>query len=58
MGDKFYLDLKKINALALESAGLTHIDISKDCTMCRPDRFWSHRVHGAARGSQGAIIVR
>jgi copper oxidase (laccase) domain-containing protein len=52
------LDLKKINALALQQAGVAHIDISCDCTMCRPDRFWSHRVHGAARGSQGAIIVR
>ena len=56
-GDKFYPDLKKINALALHKAGVVHIDISDDCTMCQPDRFWSHRVHGPARGSQGAIIV-
>lgn len=56
-GDKFYPDLKKINALALARAGVTKIDISADCTVCRPDRFWSHRVHGPARGSQGAIII-
>ncbi len=56
-GEKFYPDLKKINALALQKAGLTHIHISADCTMCQPDRFWSHRVHGPARGSQGAIIL-
>ncbi|MBQ7328826.1 MAG: peptidoglycan editing factor PgeF [Oscillospiraceae bacterium] len=55
---KYYPDLKKINHLALQNAGLTHIDISKDCTMCQPGRFWSHRFHGATRGSQGAIIVR
>ena len=54
---KYYPDLKKINCLALQNAGLTHIDISAHCTMCQPDRFWSHRVHGPDRGSQGAIII-
>lgn len=56
-GEKFYLDLKKINALALKRAGVQQIEISCDCTVCQPDRFWSHRVHGPQRGSQGAIIV-
>lgn len=56
-GAKFYVDLKAINALILRRAGVRHIDISDDCTMCRPDRFWSHRVTGGIRGSQGAIIV-
>ena len=56
-GDKYYVNLKKINALALGRAGVTSIDISEDCTMCQSDRFWSHRVTGAARGSQGAVIV-
>jgi len=55
--DKFYLDLKAINALSLRRAGVTHIEISEDCTMCRPDRYWSHRITGSQRGSQGAIIV-
>ena len=54
---KFYPDLKKINAQALKNAGVSVIDVSCDCTMCQPQRFWSHRVHGAQRGSQGAIIV-
>lgn len=54
--EKYYLDLKQINALALQKAGMTQIDISTDCTKCQPDRFWSHRVHGPQRGSQGAII--
>lgn len=57
VGEKFYLDLKNINALALQNAGVRHIEISTDCTMCQPMRFWSHRVHGPSRGSQGAIIV-
>ena len=56
-GEKFYLDLKAINALSLKRAGVRHIEISEDCTMCRPDRYWSHRITGSIRGSQGAIIV-
>ena len=55
--EKFYPDLKRINAFALQRAWVIHIDISTECTMCRPDRFWSHRAHGPQRGSQGAIIV-
>lgn len=57
VGEKFHLDLKAINALALQNAGVQHMEISKECTMCDPGRFWSHRVHGPQRGSQGAIIV-
>ncbi len=55
-GEKFHLDLKAINALSLQGAGVTHIDISDDCTMCQPDRFWSHRYTRGLRGSQGAVI--
>ena len=56
-GEKYFLDLKQINALVLRRAGVKHIEISEDCTMCSPDRFWSHRVTKGDRGSQGAIIV-
>lgn len=54
---KYHVDLKAVNAFALRRAGVSHIDISEDCTMCRTDRYWSHRVSGNSRGSQGAIIV-
>jgi YfiH family protein len=54
---KYYVNLKEINALILRRAGVRHIEISEDCTMCRPDRYWSHRITGGNRGSQGAIIV-
>ena len=56
-GAKYYVDLKEINALILRRCGVRHIDISRDCTKCQPDRFWSHRITGPNRGSQGAIIV-
>ena len=56
-GQKYYVNLKEINALILRRAGVRHTEISEDCTMCQPDRFWSHRVTGGNRGSQGAVIV-
>lgn len=56
-GEKYYVNLKEINALILRRAGVHHIEISEDCTMCQPDRFWSHRKTLGNRGSQGAVIV-
>ena len=56
-GEKYYLDLKQINALWLRRSGVKDIAISEHCTACSPDLFWSHRVTKGKRGSQGAIIV-
>lgn len=56
-GNKFYVNLKEINALILRRSGVTDIAISEHCTMCQPDLFWSHRVTKGQRGSQGGIIV-
>lgn len=55
-GEKYHLDLKGINALALRGVGVTHIEISDACTYCQSQRFWSHRVTKGLRGSQGAVI--
>lgn len=57
VGDKYYVNLKAINAQFLRNAGIRHIEISTSCTMCQSERFWSHRVTKGNRGSQGAIIV-
>ena len=56
-GEKYYVNLKEINALWLRRAGVEHIEISTACTACQHDVFWSHRVTRGERGSQGAIIV-
>ena len=56
-GQKYYVNLKEINALSLRRAGVRHIEISDCCTMCQPDRFWSHRVTRGHRGTQGAVIL-
>ena len=54
---KYYVNLKEMNALALRSVGVTQIEICPLCTACRQDLFWSHRKMGDQRGSQGAVIV-
>mgnify|MGYP004479502605 CR=1 FL=1 len=58
-GEKYHVDLKYINRLFLERAGLLpeHIDVSSHCTACETEIFWSHRRHGEKRGSLGAVIV-
>ena len=56
-GEKYHVDLKQVNAMVLRRAGVRHIEISPVCTYCDHDRFWSHRVTGGIRGSQGAVIV-
>lgn len=56
-GEKYYVNLKEMNAIHLRQAGVENIVISRDCTACDTDRFWSYRRVGNARGSQGAIIV-
>ena len=55
---KFAVDLKAINAMRLEQAGLEadHIAVCGACPSCEPDKFWSHRKLGANRGSMAAAI--
>lgn len=56
-GNKYYVNLKGLNALALQRIGVRKIEIAEECTACQPDRFWSHRRVGGARGSLAAIIM-
>ena len=56
-GEKYFPDLKAINALALHRAGVRHIEVSDACTWCESHRYWSHRVTKGDRGSQGAVIT-
>lgn len=57
VGDKYYVNLKELNALILRRAGVEKIEISPLCTACRTDLFWSHRRLSQQRGSQGAVIL-
>jgi len=53
----FHVDLKDINAMFLERAGVRQIETCPFCTACQPERFWSHRRAGDARGTLAAVIV-
>ena len=57
-GRKFKVDLKGLNALRLKNCGVltTNVDISGDCTLCKPKKYWSHRYTKGQRGSQAALI--
>lgn len=55
--EKYYVNLKAVNALNLRQAGVEDISVSDCCTACQNHRFWSHRVVGNERGSQGAVIL-
>lgn len=55
--EKYYVNLKELNALALRNAGVENISLAEECTACQCRRFWSHRVTKGIRGSQGAVIV-
>ncbi len=56
---KFLVDLRSANKFRLVSLGVLseNIDICEECTMCRPDKFWSHRASADERGNMAAFIV-
>lgn len=56
---KYRVDLKRLNALSLQRAGVPagRIEIDGACTACEPEKYWSHRVHGTARGNQCGLIA-
>lgn len=58
-GGKFHVDLKGLNTLRLKNCGVlsTNIDISSDCTLCKPNKYWSHRYTKGQRGSQASLIA-
>ncbi len=56
-GSKYHVDLKLINKLLLERAGVGNVEVIKHCTACETDLFWSHRRMGLERGSLAAVIM-
>ncbi len=58
-GDKFMLDLKGVVKERMKMLDISekHINILGECTMCRPDRFFSHRGMKGNRGSLASIIM-
>lgn len=57
--EKYLLDLKSVVKTRLIQIGLleSHINDTKECTMCNPSLYWSHRITGFNRGSQANVIM-
>lgn len=55
---KYMLDLRGVVAERLIQLGLSEENIERvgGCTMCNPDRYWSHRYTQGKRGSLACII--
>lgn len=56
---KYFLDLHGANRRRLLQLGLRedNISVSDECTMCKSEKYWSHRITRGDRGSQAALIV-
>jgi len=56
---KYLIDLRGANRERLIQLGLEeyNIDVSSECTMCSPEKYWSHRTTQGERGSQCAAIM-
>ncbi|MBH5316890.1 peptidoglycan editing factor PgeF [Paenibacillus sp. GSMTC-2017] len=55
---KAYLNLKEINRQIMIKAGILpiHIELTKWCTGCRTDLFYSHRMEGGSTGRMASWI--
>ena len=53
------LDLKGTLKECLQRSGVRkeQIEVIEDCTMCMPEKYWSHRYTNGERGSQAAVIM-
>ena len=56
---KYMVDLKGVVRELLMRAGVAgeSIDITDECTVCRHDKYWSHRFTRGRRGLQAAVIM-
>jgi YfiH family protein len=56
---KYMVDVKGVCLTRLIQLGVPErkVDVSQECTMCLPDKYWSHRATGGIRGSQASLIV-
>ena len=54
--DQYLVDLPGINTALLREAGVLDVEAPSGCTVCGPERYWSHRKHGADRGLQVSLI--
>lgn len=56
----WHVDLREINRDILISCGVSenNIDISRECTCCLPERYFSHRYSKGKRGTMLSVIMK
>ena len=56
---KYMLDLRGVVRERFLQLGVLpqNIELVGGCTMCHPERYWSHRYTNGQRGSQAAVIM-
>jgi YfiH family protein len=54
---KAYLDLWRANQIALEQAGVEHIQVSGICTACHVQDWYSHRHEQGKTGRFGVVVT-
>ena len=57
--ERYTADLREINRRILVEAGVLaeNIDVSRECTACRPELFFSHRYSRGLRGTMLSVIA-
>lgn len=58
-GDKYQIDLKRINSIQMQEIGVleSNIEINPDCTICMNDKYFSHRAAHGNRSGQTACGI-
>jgi YfiH family protein len=56
IADGRVLDLRLVARRLLERAGVEAVQVSEECTSCRPDLFFSHRRDGERTGRQAGLV--
>ena len=54
--NKYFIDLKLLNALQLEKTGIKNIDICRYCTCCMSDIFFSYRKEKGITARHSAVL--
>jgi YfiH family protein len=50
------LDLRQVARRLLEQVGVESVEVSTECTSCRPELFFSHRRDGGRTGRQAGLV--
>ena len=54
--EKCYPDLKEINKIQLQNAGIKNIDVAPYCTVCNNNMFFSYRYENGTTNRHSAIL--